>query len=206
VAILHVIPQEHAPMMVTWRCVRRVRRALPVFRDGGGPHAVRPPRWRPARSASWGPSWMSLSCRLTGRKRVPCRLPPLSDGDRHRWVRAPKVAPRPAMHASTQLPCAFVSDARRVVRVGQGLASRHLGAFAAGMIVGQATRGKDGRPLREKIEASRSAGSIRSSSSASASSSMRPRWSRISPRCCLSDLRFPVLLVRGVPCRCIDAR
>jgi Kef-type K+ transport system membrane component KefB len=28
-----------------------------------------------------------------------------------------------------------------------------FGAFAAGMIVGQATRGEDGKPLREKIEA-----------------------------------------------------
>ncbi len=59
------------------------------------------------------------------------------------------------MHASTQLPVriSLLVLAALIALADQFGFERILGAFAAGMVVGQATRGEDGKPFREKIEA-----------------------------------------------------
>jgi Kef-type K+ transport system membrane component KefB len=59
------------------------------------------------------------------------------------------------MHASTQLPVriSVLMLAALFVLAEQFGFESILGAFAAGMVVGQATRGEDGTPFREKIEA-----------------------------------------------------
>lgn len=60
-----------------------------------------------------------------------------------------------SMHASSQLPvrvALLMMAAFFVLSEAFGF-ERILGAFAAGMIVGLATRGDDGRPLRNKIDA-----------------------------------------------------
>lgn len=59
------------------------------------------------------------------------------------------------MHASTQLPVriSLLMLAALAVLAEQFGFESIFGAFAAGMIVGQATRGEDGKPLRAKIDA-----------------------------------------------------
>ena len=59
------------------------------------------------------------------------------------------------MHASTQLPVriSLLILAALFVLAEQFGFESILGAFAAGMVVGQATRDEDGKPFREKIEA-----------------------------------------------------
>jgi Kef-type K+ transport system membrane component KefB len=59
------------------------------------------------------------------------------------------------MHSSTQLPVriALLILAGLIVLAIEFGFENIFGAFAAGMIVGQATRGEDGKPFREKIEA-----------------------------------------------------
>jgi Kef-type K+ transport system membrane component KefB len=59
------------------------------------------------------------------------------------------------MHRSTQLPvriCLLTLAALYLLAEDFGFESI-FGAFAAGMIVGQATRGEGGKPIREKLEA-----------------------------------------------------
>ena len=71
-------------------------------------------------------------------------------------MRAPKVIALLSrhMHASTQLPVriSFLILAALFALAKEFGFESIFGAFAAGMIVGQATRGRDGKPLREKIE------------------------------------------------------
>ena len=59
------------------------------------------------------------------------------------------------MHTSTQLPVriSLLMLAALFLLAEQFGFESIFGAFAAGMVVGQATRGEDGKPLREKIEA-----------------------------------------------------
>ena len=59
------------------------------------------------------------------------------------------------MHTSTQLPVriSLLMLAALFVLAEQFGFESIFGAFAAGMVVGQATRGEDGKPLREKIDA-----------------------------------------------------
>ena len=59
------------------------------------------------------------------------------------------------MHASTQLPVrlALLMLAALFVLAEEFGFESIFGAFAAGMIMGLATRGEDGKPLREKIDA-----------------------------------------------------
>ena len=59
------------------------------------------------------------------------------------------------MHASTQLPVriSLLMLAALFVLAEEFGFESIFGAFAAGMIVGLATRGDDGKPMREKIDA-----------------------------------------------------
>ena len=59
------------------------------------------------------------------------------------------------MHAATQLPVriSFLMMAALFVLAEEFGFESIFGAFAAGMILGLATRGESGRPLREKIDA-----------------------------------------------------
>lgn len=166
VGLLHVIPPVHAPLMVTLAlCTTGLGVLLPVFRDGG---QLETPFGRLMLAAGTagevGPivatslllsqrysTWQEIGFLLAfiavvafavvvGMAARPPRL--LAFLSRH-------------MHASTQLP---VRISLLILAILFVLAKTFgfesiLGAFAAGMVVGQATRGDDGKPLRDKIDA-----------------------------------------------------
>jgi len=165
VAILHVIPQEHAPMMVTLAlCTTGLGVLLPVFRDGGGLEtpfgrlvmaagtlgelgpivvmslllSTRYSTWQEAGFLAVFLAIVGMAIAIGMGVRTPRLLALLS---RH-------------MHASTQLPVriSFLMLAALFALAKDFGFESIFGAFAAGMIVGQATRGRDGKPLREKIE------------------------------------------------------
>ena len=166
VGLLHVIPQVDAPLMVTLAlCTTGLGVMVPVFRDGGqlgtafgrlfmaagtlgelGP-IVAMSLLLSARYSTWQEigflfallAIVGMAVVVGVRARPPKLLALLNRG----------------MHASTQLP---VRISLLVLAELIGLADqlgfeRILGAFAAGMVVGQATRGEDGKAFREKIEA-----------------------------------------------------
>jgi Kef-type K+ transport system membrane component KefB len=72
-------------------------------------------------------------------------------------ARPPKVVALLGRHmqASTQLPIrvALLMLAGSLVLAEKMGFESILGAFAAGLVVGQATRGEDGKPMREKLDA-----------------------------------------------------
>ena len=209
-------------MMVTLAlCTTGLGVLLPVFRDGGG---LGTPFGRLVMAAGTlgelGPI-VAMSLLLSTRystlagSGVPCRL------SRHRrrwrspsaWVSAPpKVIALLGrhMHASTQLPVriSFLMLAALFALAKEFGFESIFGAFAAGMIVGQATRGETAGRLREKIEARR----VRLVLSVLLRRHRhqvrrRPRWSRISPRCC-SCRPSLCCSCSSAACRCccIDAR
>jgi len=165
VAVLHVIPQEHAPMMVTLAlCTTGLGVLVPVFRDGGG---LGTPFGRLVMAAGTlgelGPivaMSLLLSTRYSTWQEAGFLVVFLAIVGMAVAIgmgaRPPKVIALLGrhMHASTQLP---VRISFLILAALFGLAREFgfesiFGAFAAGMIVGQATRGRDGKPLREKIE------------------------------------------------------
>jgi Kef-type K+ transport system membrane component KefB len=166
VGLLHVIPQVAAPLMVTLAlCTTGLGVMVPVFRDGG---QLATPFGRLFMAAGTlgeiGPivamslllstqysTWQEMgflfallavvaTAIIIGMKARPPKL--LALLGRH-------------MHASTQLPVriSLLVLAALIVLADQFGFERILGAFAAGMVVGQATRGDDGKPFRAKIEA-----------------------------------------------------
>jgi Kef-type K+ transport system membrane component KefB len=166
VGLLHVIPQVAAPLMVTLAlCTTGLGVMVPVFRDGG---QLATPFGRLFMAAGTlgeiGPivamslmlstqysTWQEMgflfamlavvaTAIVIGMKARPPKV--LALLSRH-------------MHASTQLPVriSLLVLAALIALAGQFGFERILGAFAAGMVVGQATRGEAGKPFREKIEA-----------------------------------------------------
>jgi len=166
VGLLHVIPQVHAPLMVTLAlCTTGLGVLVPVFRDGGqlgttfgrlfmaagalgevGP-IVAMALLLSEQYSTWQEigflfallAVVGMAVVVSVRARPPKLLALLG---RH-------------MHASTQLP---VRISLLVLSAFIMLAYQFgfeviLGAFAAGMVVGQATRGEGGKALREKLEA-----------------------------------------------------
>jgi len=166
VALLHVIPGVDAPLMVTLAmCTTGLGVLIPVFRDGGqletafgrmvvaagvlgevGP-IVAMSLALSTRYSTWQEIGFLLAflvivgaATAVGIGARPPRL--LAFLSRH-------------LHASTQLPVRI-----SILMLGGLflLAERFgfesiFGAFAAGLIVGQATRGKGGEPFREKLDA-----------------------------------------------------
>jgi Kef-type K+ transport system membrane component KefB len=166
VGLLHVIPKVNAPLMVTLTlCTTGLGVLVPVFRDSGqlettfgkfvmaagtlgevGP-IIGMSLLLSQRYSTWQEIGFLLvflvivgAAILVGMgARPPQMLALLS---RH-------------MHRSTQLPVriSFLMLAALFLLAEQFGFESIFGAFAAGMVVGQATRGEAGKPLREKIEA-----------------------------------------------------
>ncbi len=166
VGLLHVIPQVHAPLMVTVAlCTTGLGVLIPVFRDGG---QLESPFGRLFMAAGTlgevGPivamslllsqqysTWQETGFLLlflvivgvavvVGMGARPPRV--LAFLDRH-------------MHTSTQLPVriSLLMLAALFLLAEQFGFESLLGSFAAGMVVGQATRGAGGKAFRDKIEA-----------------------------------------------------
>ena len=166
VGALHVIPRVHAPLVVTLAlCTTGLGILLPIFRDSG---QLKTDFGRLVLAAGTlgeiGPiiaMSLLLSTQYTTWQEVGLLFAFLGIVGAAIAVsmgaRPPKVLLLLSrhMHASTQLP---VRISMLLLAAALLLAERFgfesvLGAFAAGMVVGQATRGTDGKVLREKIEA-----------------------------------------------------
>jgi Kef-type K+ transport system membrane component KefB len=166
VGLLHVIPQVHAPLMVTLAlCTTGLGVLVPVFRDNG---QLKTLFGRLVMAAGTlgevGPivgmslllsqqysTWQEIGFLLAFLVIVGVAIV-ISMGARPAKVLA--LLSR-HMHRSTQLP---VRISLLMLAALFLLAERFgfesiFGAFAAGMVVGQATRDENGKPLREKIEA-----------------------------------------------------
>ena len=166
VALLHVIPRVDAPMMVTIALTTTgLATLLPILRDGG--------------QLDTGFGRLLLAAGTVGEV-APIVAVSLVLSDRYSsWqelgfllaflavvagAAAVGIGARPpallallgrTLRQSTQLPVrlALFLMAVLVVAAAQIGFERILGAFAAGMIVGLATRGPDGEPFRAKIDA-----------------------------------------------------
>jgi Kef-type K+ transport system membrane component KefB len=166
VALLHVVPGVHAPLMVTIALTTTSLGALiPLLRDGGQLDA---PFGRMLLAdgtiGEVGPIVavsLVLSSRYTTWQEFSLLIAFLALVGVATAVgigaRPPKVLAllSRTMHASTQLPvrvALFVLAAFVTVASTFGFEGI-LGAFAAGMIVGLATRGEEGETFRAKIDA-----------------------------------------------------
>ena len=166
VGLLHVVPGVNAPLMVTLAlCTTGLGVLIPVFRDGGqltttfgrmvvaagvlgevGPIVA----MSLALSTRYS-TWQELGFLLVFLALVGGAMA-VGIG-----VRPPRLLAflTRHLHATTQLPVRI-----SILMIGAMylLAERFgfesiFGAFAAGLIVGQATRGEGGKPFREKLEA-----------------------------------------------------
>jgi Kef-type K+ transport system membrane component KefB len=165
VGLLHAIPQVHAPLMVTLAlCTTGLGVLVPIFRDSG---QLRTAFGRLVLAAGTlgevGPI-VAMSLLLSRQYSTQQEsgfltaflvIVGVAIGVGVR-ARPPKVLAmlRQHMHKSTQLPVRIsllMLGALLLLAEEFGFESI-LGAFAAGMILGQATRGEDGKALREKIE------------------------------------------------------
>jgi Kef-type K+ transport system membrane component KefB len=166
VGLLHVVPTVDAPVMVTIAlCTTGLGVLIPIFRDSGeldtvfgrmvmaagtlgelGP-IVAMSLLLSQRYSTWQEvgyllvffAIVGVACAVGMGARPPRLLAFLS---RH-------------MHTSTQLPVriSFLLLAGLLVLAERFGFEGIFGAFAAGMIVGMATRGATGKPLRDKIDA-----------------------------------------------------
>lgn len=166
VGVLHVIPEVQAPLMVTLvLCTTGLGILLPVLRDGGH---LETPFGRLLIAAGTvgevGPvvaMSLLLSQRYSTWQEVGFLIAFLGivGGAIALGVfaRPPRVVAllERHMHASTQLPTriALLMLIGSLVLAEELGFESILGAFAAGLVVGQATRGKAGRPMREKLDA-----------------------------------------------------
>ncbi len=166
VGLLHVIPRVDAPLMVTLAlCTTGLGVLVPVFRDGG------------QLETAFGR--LFLAAGTLGEVGPIVAMSLLLSKDYSTWqevaflaaflaivgvaivvgmsTRPPKLLALLSrhMHASTQLPVrvSLLMVAALFLLAEEFGFESILGAFAAGMVVGQATRGEDGKLLREKIEA-----------------------------------------------------
>ena len=166
VGVFHLVPDVHAPMMVTIAlCTTGLGVLMPIFRDSG---QLETPFGRLIIAAGTigevGPivamslllsqsysTWQEAGFLLVFLVIVGLAA---SVGV---GARPPKVLALLSrqMHASTQLPVriSLLMLALLFVVAEEFGFESIFGAFAAGMIVGLATRGEDGKTLREKIDA-----------------------------------------------------
>jgi Kef-type K+ transport system membrane component KefB len=166
VGLLHVIPEVHAPLMVTLAlCTTGLGVLIPIFRDGGQLETAFGRLCLAAGTlGEIGPivaMSLLLSQQYSTWQEAGFLLVFLAIVGTAVFVgigaRPPKVLAllNRHMHASTQLPVRMsilILVALFVLAETFGFESI-FGAFAAGMVVGQATRGKDGEAFREKIDA-----------------------------------------------------
>ena len=191
VGIFNLVPAVHAPMMVTLAlCTTGLGTLIPIFRDGGqlgtkfgrvmvaagtigevGP-IVAMSLLLSQRYSTWQEvGFFVLFLVIVG------VVAAVGAG-----ARPPRVLAflSRQMHASSQLPvriALLVLAALFVLAEEFGFESI-FGAFAAGMIMGVATRGEDGKTMRGRSTPFPSDGSIRSSSSAPGSSLTSRRWAK----------------------------
>ena len=166
VGVFHVIPAVHAPMMVTLAlCTTGLGTLIPIFRDSGqlGTRFGR----------------LMIAAGTIGEVAPIVAMSLLLSQSYSTWqevgflvlfvaivgvAAAVGAGARPPtvlaflsrqMHAATQLPVriSFLMMAALFVLAEEFGFESIFGAFAAGMILGLATRGESGRPLREKIDA-----------------------------------------------------
>ena len=166
VGLLHVIPQVHAPFMVTLAlCTTGLGVLIPVFRDGG---QLETPFGRLMMAAGTlgevGPivgMSLLLSQRYSTWQEVGFLVAFLGIVALAIAVGMGAKPPRllaflgREMRTSTQLPVRIsplMLAAMLVLAEDFGFESI-FGAFAAGLVVGQVTRGEDGRALRGKLDA-----------------------------------------------------
>jgi len=166
VGLLHIVPRVHAPLMVTLAlCTTGLGVLIPIFRDAG---QLGTPFGRLFMAAGTlgevGPivaMSLLLSQQYSTWQEVGFLLAFLAIVGMAIFIgmgaRPPRVLALLSrhMHASTQLPVRIsllMLAALFVLAETFGFESI-FGAFAAGLIVGQVTRGKDGEPLRDKIYA-----------------------------------------------------
>ena len=166
VSLLHVVPGVNAPLMVTLAlCTTGLGVLIPVFRDGG--HLPTPFGRMVVAAGVLGEVGpivamsLALSTRYSTWQELGFLLVFLALVG---GAMAVGIGVRPPrllafltrhLHATTQLPVRI-----SILMIGAMylLAERFgfesiFGAFAAGLIVGQATRGEGGKPFREKLEA-----------------------------------------------------
>lgn len=166
VGLLHVIHDLRAPMMVTLAiCTTGLGILIPVLRDGdqlgtqfgrlliaaGTFGEVAPIVAMSLFLSQQYSTWQEVGFLLVFLGIVGIAI---VTGMRARPTRVLAFLNR-QMHTSTQLPVRIsllMLFALFAVAEEFGFESI-FGAFAAGMIVGQATRGEDGKPLRQKIDA-----------------------------------------------------
>ena len=165
VGLLHVIPQVHAPLMVTLAmCTTGLGVLIPIFRDSGQLRTV------------FGR--FVLAAGTLGEVGPIVAMSLLLSQHYNTWqeggfllaflaivalaiavgvtARPPKVLAMLSrhMHRSTQLPLriSMLLLAALLLLADRFGFESIFGAFAGGMILGQATRGEDGKALREKME------------------------------------------------------
>lgn len=164
--LLHIIPQVHAPLMVTLAlCTTSLGILIPVFRDSG---QLDTPFGRLFLAVGTlgeiGPivamslllsrhysTWQEFGFLLAFLAIVGLAV---LVGIGARPPRVLDLLSR-TMHSSSQLPVriSFLLLAALSVLAEDFGFERILGAFAAGMIIGAATRGKYGEPIRAKLDA-----------------------------------------------------
>ena len=166
VGMLHVIPQVRAPEMVTLAlCTTGLGVLVPIFRDGG---QLNTPFGRLFVAAGTlgevGPivaMSLLLSQQYSSWQEIGFLLAFLAIIGLAAAVgmgaRPPKVLAvlSRTMHSSSQLPVRIsllLLGALFVLAEDFGFESI-FGAFAAGMVIGLATRGEGGKPIREKLDA-----------------------------------------------------
>jgi Kef-type K+ transport system membrane component KefB len=166
VGLLHVIPDVNAPLIVTLAmCTTGLGILIPIFRDGG---QLETPFGRLIMAAGTmgevGPivamslllsrqysTWQEIGYLLTFLSIIGVAIAVGMS------KRPPVVLAliRRHMHGSTQLPVriSLLMLAGLFVLAEEFGFESIFGAFAAGLIVGQATRGADGKELRVKLDA-----------------------------------------------------
>ncbi len=166
VGLLHVVPQVDAPMMVTIAlCTTGLGVLMPIFKDSGQLESEFGRLIVAAGTMGEVGPIIAMSLLLSQRYSTWQELGFLFAFLAIVGVAmAVGISARPSrllaflgreMRASTQLPVrlALVLLAGLLLLAENFGFERIFGAFAAGMIIGQATRGSEGKPLREKIDA-----------------------------------------------------
>jgi Kef-type K+ transport system membrane component KefB len=166
VGLLHVVPHVEAPMMVAIALSTTALGAtLPILRDG---NQLDQPFGRLLLGACTVGEVapiiavaLTLSTRFSTARELGFLVGFLTLMSLIGWVAFRARPPRliallsRTLHASTQLPVRLsllLLGAAYLSSAALGLEGI-LGAFAVGMVVGLATRGQDGKPFRDKLEA-----------------------------------------------------
>lgn len=166
VALLHLLPGVHAPLMVTLALATTgLGVLLPVLRDGGQLDTAYGRLLLAAGTVGELGPIVLVSLLLSQRYGTAQEFGLLlvflllmaGAAAVGMGVRPPRVLAllSRTMHASTQLPVRLalvIVAAAGVISQTMGF-ERILGAFAAGMVVGLSVRGPDGEPLRLKLDA-----------------------------------------------------